>query len=270
MGKISNAIEKHKKEKEIKTKRLPIESLSGLDNNKNASLNSNHENFTAIDPKLVVYSVPESLDAENFKLLRSQILFPQNGERKRIIMITSSFPGEGKTFVAANLAASIAMGINEYVLLIDCDFRRPNLHKMLGYSNSEGLHEYLESKKDLHELIINTRIDKLSLLSSGRPTRKPAELLGSIEMREFLEEVKDRYQDRYIVIDAPPFQVTSEAGVLSHYVDGVVFVVKSGNTPKELIKKSVEKIGKKKIIGVVFNGFNQKQSRYGKYYKGYY
>jgi len=271
MGKIFDALERHKKEKSINAERLPIgESRNRIREvpKPSPALESFiHNDFS---PKLLALAAPESLDAENFKILRSQILFPKDGKRPRTIMVTSAFPGEGKTFLASNLAVSLALGINEYVLLIDCDLRRPYLHKMFGYSNFEGLHEYLTGRKELPDLLIRTSIEKLTLLTSGSAPPNPSELLSSIKMREFLEEVKDRYQDRFIIIDAPPSQVSAETNVLSNYVDGIIFVVMAKKSPKETIQRSIENLGRQKIFGIVFNGYSQSYKSYRKYYKNYY
>ena len=185
-------------------------------------------------------------------------------------MVASAVPGEGKTFVSANLAVSIALGIDEYVLLVDCDLRRPNLHEMLGYTNPEGLHEYLIGKKELPDLIIRTQIGKLSLLPGGNSPPNPSELLASTRMEAFLEEVKGRYEDRFIVIDSPPSQITSEANVLARHVDGVILVVMAQRSPRAVVSKTIDNLGREKILGVVFNGYSQDIKGYYKYYKKYY
>ena len=268
MGKISAALERYKEEISIKVEGLSTRdqtnmSKKGIQPAFNSELNI-QETFSS---KLVVFSAPESLDAENFKILRAQVLFPKNGEISRTIMVTSAYPGEGKTFVAANLAVSIAQGVNEYVLLIDCDLRNPKLHEMLGCSNKEGLHEYLKAKRKLPDLIIQTKIKKLSLLTAGSLPHNPAELLSSITMKHFLREVKERYQDRFIIIDATPCQFTAEAGVLANFVDGIIFVVMAQKSPRESIQGGIENIGKNKILGVVFNGYSKAHKRYRQYYK---
>jgi protein-tyrosine kinase len=261
MGKISDALERHKKEKLIRTEKLP-----------GGEPPLPHELIVqnGFSPKLLALSAPESLDAENFKTLRSQILFPKNGERPRTIMVTSAFPGEGKTFVSANLAVSLALGIDEYVLLVDCDLRKPNLHNMLGYTNTEGLYEYLVSRRGLPDLIVRTRIGKLSLLTAGTSSANAAELLASAMMKGFLEEVKGRYQDRFIIIDTTPSQGATEANVLANHVDGIIFVVMARKSPREPIQRSIESLGKKKILGIVFNGYSQNYKSYRKYYERYY
>jgi len=271
MGKIAEALEKHNKEKIIRTEVLPIGEKRKLPvEEASAAIPKDLTPEMGYDPKLVTLSAPDSVDAENFKVLRAQILFPKEGPSPRTIMVTSAFSEEGKSFVAGNLAISIALGINEHVLLVDCDFRRPSLQKTFGFMPCLGLCEYLNGRENLEDLIVNTRIPRLSLLPSGPVPPNPSELLASRKMRSFLEEVRNRYDDRYIIIDAAPSQVTSEASVLAQYVDGIIFVVMAGKSPRETVQKSIENIGRKKILGVVLNGYDQSKRGYRKYYKKYY
>jgi len=272
VGKIFDALERHKKEKSLgRIERLPVdEPEKQVEKGPEPLSVPKLVPLSNLDHKLVVASAPDSMDAENFKILRTQVLFPKDGKRPRTILITSSFPGEGKTFVAANLAVSIAQSIDEYVLLMDCDLRRPKLHNMLGLSNTEGLHEYLTGKKALPDVLIRTRFEKLSLLSAGRPSPNPSELLLSTRMKELFEKVKGRNRDRFIIIDAPPTQITAEAAVLSNYTEGAIFVVMAGKSPRATIQRNIEDLGKQKIIGIVFNGYSQSYKLYDKYYKKYY
>jgi protein-tyrosine kinase len=270
MGKITDAFERHQRERTVKTERFPLRQ-SGDFAPEEAVSPLVHETFLhrRFNPKLVVLSAPESIDAENFKILKSHVLFPKQGQVPRTIMITSAFPGEGKTFVAANFGVSIAQGVNEHVLLVDCDLRNPQLNTMLGYSNAQGLHEYLTGKAELSDLVIPTRINKLSLLTAGKTARNPGELISSAKMRDFLQEVKERYHDRYVILDATPSQITAETNVLANHVDGIIFVVMAGKSPRENIQRSIEDLGKKKVLGIVFNGYSQSRKPYYKYYKRY-
>ena len=261
MGKLSDALERQQNEKEIKIKMLQPkprtqDPVSSIPNN--------------IDPRLVACSTPGSIEAENFMALKAHILFAKDGNKPRTIMVTSAIPGEGKTFVAANLAVSLSKGVNEHALLIDCDFHRPSLHKILGYSNREGLQDYLEGKMELADLLIRTKIDKLSLLTAGTPTPNPSELLTSKKVKEFFEEVKERYPDRYIVVDCAPAHLLSEASILANYVDCVIFVVLAQKAPRGLISKCIENIGKENILGIVFNGYDTTSKTYSNYYQKYY
>jgi protein-tyrosine kinase len=195
--------------------------------------------------------------AESIRILRSRILHPQDGrERPQTIMITSSAPQEGKSFVSANLAVTMARGLDQYSLLVDCDLRRPSQAKLFGLSSvcKRGLSDYLKEDCDLSEFIYKTSVEKLSILASGAPPVNPAELLSSERMARLVDELSGRYSDRFIIFDSPPYHIASEAGVLAKEVDGVVLVVGYGKSDRSQVKSMVELIGAEKIIGVVFNG----------------
>jgi len=206
--------------------------------------------------------------AEQYKMLRSQLLFPAGGSVPKTILVTSAIPGEGKSIVSSNLAISIALGKQEHVLLIEGDLRRPSLATLFGLKNSRGLSDYLLEEDELSNLLCKTAVDKLTLLPGGRLTKNPYELLSSQRMIDLLEEVRDRYQDRYIILDSTPAQVAAETSVLSKFIDGIILVVRYGKSSRKVIRETVEKIGKEKFIGVVFNGLEGKYpNRY--YYKYY-
>jgi len=223
-----------------------------------------------IDEKLVVFHQPDSLAAENFKILRSQIIYPSDGKAKRTILVTSALAQEGKTFVTCNLALSIAQGLDPYCLLIDGDLRRPSVHKMLGISSNQmGLADFLVRGGSLGSYLIKTDITKLTVLPAGHIPRNPAELLTSSNMKSLLKEAKSRYEDRFIVIDSPPVNLASETRDLALSVDAVIFVVRYGKTSRETIQEAIEKIGKERILGVVFNGFEVTPKKYSYYKKDY-
>jgi exopolysaccharide/PEP-CTERM locus tyrosine autokinase len=274
MGKIADALERHKKEKSQKIEFLhdskPARPMETAKDDREIALAKEVCTLYECNPKVVVLSKPESADAESFKLLRAQILFARGRQRPRTIMVTSTFPGEGKTFVAANLAAGLALSIDESVLLIDCDLRRPRVHDMFGCPNTSGLHEYLIEGKRLDDLLIQSHIEKLSLLPAGKVPRNPTEILSSKAMRTFLEHIKQRYLDRFIIIDSSPSHITAEAKVLGEYVDGVILVIMAGKSPRKDVQKAIHNLGKDRILGVVFNGYGQDTKKYYKYYKKYY
>lgn len=271
MGKISDALEKSKKENTIKLEKLPVRTVEPATDKETPSIPvMNKITSHNINNKLIVITAPDSYEAESFKLLRAQILFAKNREKPKIIMVTSAMPGDGKTFVAANLAASIALGIDEHVLLVDGDLRRPNLHKMFGISNKSGLHEYLKKEKDLSELLIKTSINKLSFLPAGSAPHNPSELLASGDMKSFLEEVRERYDDRFIILDTPPSQIMAESNVMSNFVDGIIFVIRESMTPRDMVRKAINALGKDKILGTVVNAHSQLQKSQEEYYGRYY
>jgi exopolysaccharide/PEP-CTERM locus tyrosine autokinase len=191
---------------------------------------------------------------EVFKVLRSQILHPKNGEAvPRTIMITSATAKEGKSFVSANLAVSFAYGVDQYALLVDCDLRRPAIASLFGMDRDAGLADYLQGQVVMPEAIKKTMISKLSVLPSGSHVVNPAELLGSARMQALVKDLSDRFEDRTIIFDTPPVLVASETSVLARLVDGVILVVRQGVAKKNEIEEAVDMIGAKRLIGVVFN-----------------
>jgi protein-tyrosine kinase len=275
VGKIADALERHDKEKVVelddlkdeKPRRLVVEEPEVKQARQIASDLISEQKFS---DTLVMLSSPDSADAETFKVLRGQILFPKDRKVPRSMLVTSTFPAEGKTYVAANLAATLALSIDEYVLAIDADLRRPKLHRLFGYGKVKGLHEYLVGSSKIEELILKSGIEKLSLLPAGKPPRNPTELLSSNMMLKFLEEVKERHQDRFLIIDSPPSSVTAESKFLAQHVDGIIYVVMANKTPRKDIEKAIDNIGREKILGIVFNGYEQVRKSYYRYYDRYY
>jgi capsular exopolysaccharide synthesis family protein len=224
----------------------------------------------AIDHNLVALTDPHSPEAEQFKILRTNILFPLVGSPPRSILVTSAGPGEGKTFTAANLAISIALNINRHVLLIDADMRRPKLHARFGFGSVPGLSDYLAKGRLLPSLLLKTKVDKLTLLAAGPPPDNPAELIGAERMSSLLAEVTNRYPDRIVVIDAPPPALAAETSVLARQVDGILVVVRYGSTRRNDLADLVAQVGEKKILGSIVNYIENPTSRYYGYkYAGY-
>lgn len=248
-------IENEAREKQVASQVTPSDANKILYNSNN------------IDKNLVALLKPKSFEAEQFKMLRTSLLFPVSGKVPRSIMVTSSVPSEGKSFVSANLAVSIAQSIQEHVLLVDCDMRRSCLHKLFGFGEIPGLSDYLSNGTSLSSVLVKTDVNKLTILPGGKPPQNPTELLSSRQMSKLLEELKERYSDRYIVIDTPPPLMTAETCALSRQVDGILLVVKYGTTPRKMVMDLIEMIGKEKILGVVLNKFNMKLSRYYGYRK---
>ena len=221
------------------------------------------------DPNLVAFYNPQSIEAELFKVLRTNLLFPANGRPPKSIMVTSAGPGEGKSLVSANLAVSIAKGIEEHVLLIDSDLRKPSIDNYFGIVQAEGLSEYLTIGRDVSRYFTKSPVEKLTILTAGEPPANPTELLTTQKMKVLLDEVSQRYADRYIIIDSAPPAVASETAAVAKYVDGIIIVVRAGKTPRHAISEVIEQLGKEKILGIVLNHSDQNMKKYygyGKYY----
>ncbi|NLJ28518.1 MAG: polysaccharide biosynthesis tyrosine autokinase [Deltaproteobacteria bacterium] len=219
---------------------------------------------------LVAINKPGSLMAEYFRFLRTKILRPSTGTPPRSILVTSPLRGDGKTFVACNLAATISVSVEEYVLLIDTDLRGPQVHKVFGVeSNKEGLSTHLTHGTPLPDLLKKTILDKLTILPAGNSTRIPAELLSSEKMRELMRETRNRYSDRYVIIDGPPLELAPESSVIANEVDAVIMVVRYGKTPRNAVKSALERINKEKVLGIVFNAYDEPFKGH-EFYGGYY
>ena len=277
MGKIYDALEKAEKEKDhtVESGKSVTAQFNGSPVDKHEPLKSMNSLILSekADPNLVTYFKPQSLASEMFKILRGNILFPANKSKSpKSILVTSALPGEGKSFIASNLSVSIAQNIDEHVLLMDCDVRRPTIQKIFGLGDTIGLTEYLNQKVSLTDVLIKTDINKLTVLPGGSIPENPAELLSSKEMRELVAEVTLRYEDRYVILDSPPPQLTAETNAIAQQVDGVIIVVKTERTPRDLVAELFDNIGQEKVLGVVMNWFDLRSSSYdghGKYSKYY-
>ncbi len=222
-----------------------------------------------VDFRVVVYHNPESLAAEHFKVLRGNIMHPADGKGIKSVLITSALEQEGKTMVACNLAVSIAQSLDPYVMLIDADVRRPNVHNMLGLSKVKGLTDYLESDSPLSEYLIKCNIDKMTILQAGSLVRNPAEIMTSEKMKYLVKEVRQRYEDRFVVIDSPPVNLAAETLVLAQQVDAIVMVVRYGISDKNAVDEALNRLERGKILGMVFNGFEVTPRKYTYYKKRY-
>nr|WP_232370875.1 CpsD/CapB family tyrosine-protein kinase [Desulfogranum marinum] len=213
--------------------------------------------------------------AESIRTLRTRILYPVIGNTPRTLLITSASPGEGKSFICANLGISLAQGVDDYCILVDCDLRRPSQHQMFGVSNERGLVNHLQQNIAAEELIIKSGVDKLSILPAGPPPVNPAELSGSDSMIKLVNEMKERYDDRFVLLDSPPLHAAAETAVLAQHVDGVILVIRQGKSRREHVKALADTIGRDKIISVVFNAhqtnvLDTKIFGYQDYKAGYY
>jgi capsular exopolysaccharide synthesis family protein len=209
---------------------------------------------------------PKSHAAEAFRTLRTNIQFSSLDEELRTIVITSTQPGEGKSTVISNLGITMAQS-GKKVLLIDCDLRKPTIHKKLGISNQDGLTTLLAKEKSFLEAIRTTNINNFFVLTSGPIPPNPAELLGSKKMRALIEELKGQFD--VILFDAPPVLAVTDAQILATYCDGVVFVASFGQAEKQALvtaKELINKVGGK-LIGVVINKIPNNSRTY--YYYNY-
>lgn len=217
---------------------------------------------------------PRAQIADEFRVIKRPLLLNVHGKsaapavRSNLIMVTSSLPGEGKTFVSINLAISLAMELDKTVLLVDADVSRPTVLKRLGLPPSPGLLDLLNDPSlQLSDLLMRTNIDKLTLLPSGKADGHATELLASDAMNRLLDELARRYSDRIIVFDAPPLLPSTESRVLATFMGQVVLVVEADRTPQKTLNQALATIEACPIVLPLLNKISR--SEVGTYH-GYY
>jgi non-specific protein-tyrosine kinase len=229
------------------------------------SINYSTTKVKKIDHRLlqkgkVISLFHDSEKADQIKTLRTQILNKLKEIGGNSLLITSANPYEGKTFTAINLGVSIAQEFDRTVLLVDCDLKNhskphKNLGKdFLGTIMDEGLSNYLLDQGELQDLLINPGIERLVLLPAGRPLPNSAEMLSSPRMEMLVNDIKYRYPtDRIVIFDGPALLTSADPLVLTRFVDGILLVVEAEKTTTEDLKKIMELLKDKPIIGTVMN-----------------
>lgn len=218
--------------------------------------------------EFISHSDTKSQVSEAYTSIRTFLLFSSAGKPPKVMMVTSPRKEEGKTTTSVNTAISLTKSASR-VIIIDADMRRPKIHKVFNVSNTTGLSSFLSGNEEFSSsLIRNTRIPGLDIMSSGPLPPNPAELLSSYRLRDLIAGLYPLYN--FIIFDTPPLLGLADAAITSTQTDGVILVVKSGETPKEAAhqaKKILESVNAK-VLGVVLNAINESDLKYG--YSSYY
>jgi len=198
---------------------------------------------------IVSPNVPRNQVADQYRVIKRPLIMNAMGKgaamvaHGNLIMITSALPGEGKSFTAINLAMSIAMELDNTVMLVDADVARPSVMRMLGLPSSPGLLDIVvDESRDLSSVLLRTNVDKLTILPSGTPHPRATELLASDAMVRLLNEMATRYADRIVIFDSPPLLMTTEARVLATHMGQVVMVVHAGKTLQSQVRQALATI----------------------------
>jgi succinoglycan biosynthesis transport protein ExoP len=206
--------------------------------------------------------------SESIRNLRTSLLFAQNGVFPQTILVSSAVPAEGKTTISANLSVALAQ-LGKRVLSIDGDLRRPSVHRIFSMSNSTGLSEYLQGHGDWHSVVRPSGVAGLQVIVSGSRPPNPAELLSSHRMEELLRHACSQYD--VVVVDSPTLLRMADSRLLASYVEAVVLVVKSGDTPKKLVKEAFANLRSvsARVVGVVLNCVDLSHQEYSASYSNY-
>lgn len=213
---------------------------------------------------MIVEREPKSIAAESYRTLRTNLQYSSFDDDYKVIVVTSSEPGEGKSTTSGNLALSLAQS-DKKVILIDCDLRKPSIHKKFKLSNSAGLSDVIVEKESVTS--VGYKYNKnLTVLTSGKIPPNPAEMLGSKAMTALIDALKKIFD--YVILDTPPVQAVTDAQILSTKADGTILVVRAEKTKKDSVHNSVNLLKKvnANIIGTVLNGLEATSNNYYYYY----
>lgn len=223
-----------------------------------------------IDRMAICFHKPASFAAEAYRSVRSAIMLGNFGQGIRILQVTSSEAGAGKSTMSTNLAITVAQS-GKRCLLIDADCRRPAQHKMFGVTNDIGLSSVIQEKAEIPDAIRTTDVERLDLMTSGPRPSNPSELLMSEAFRNLLEKLRESYD--FIVIDSPPVLAVTDAGIVSPHCDGVLFLTRLGRNSRVISVRGIERLRMvgAKVMGVALNAVSQEKSEYGlgRYQGGY-
>ncbi len=209
----------------------------------------------------------QAMGTEEFRTLRSRLYQIRQRKPLTTVVVSSALPGEGKSFVAANLAQAVVRQHGRSALLIDADLRWSRLHQYLGAPEHPGLTEYLAGKADEFAVIQRSPLENLFFIPGGKPAQNPAELLGSGRMQPLLRRMAGIFD--WVIIDSPPAVPVTDASVMADMADGVLMVVEANSTPLEMATKARQEFANKPLLGVVLNRVPHKQA-YSRYYYGSY
>lgn len=204
-------------------------------------------------------------------LLKHAFREPADGQtNENLVLVTSSLPGEGKTFTAINLAISISMERDKTVLLVDADVVRPSVTAYLGIDAQAGLVDYLSDEtSNLSDFLLRTSVPNFGVLPAGRRDPHAAELLASARMAELMRELALRYRDRVAVFDGPPLLASNQARILAALAGQVVVVVEAEKTARGALQEALSRLDREKSIALVLNKRRPSKRDYSSYY-GYY
>jgi capsular exopolysaccharide synthesis family protein len=205
--------------------------------------------------------------AEQFRTLRSRLYQLRSNQTLRTVLITSSVPTEGKTFVTNNLAQAIVRQPDRRALIIDADLRCARLHVPLGAPSAPGLTEYLRGETDEISIIQHGPEGNLCFIPGGNEVTNPSELLSNGRLKKLLDRLAPIFD--WVLLDSPPCIPVADASILADFCDGVILVVKAGSTPSEVAKKACQELSGGNVVGVVLNAVDKTVGYHSYYYESY-
>lgn len=218
------------------------------------------------DPNVNVFSdaALSSHGAEQFRTLRSRLYQLRSSQPLRTLLVTSSVPGEGKTFIATNLAQAVVRQPDRRALIIDADLRCARLHTVLGAPSAPGLTDYLRGEADEMSVIQHGQEGNLCIIPGGNEVTNPSELLSNGRLKVLLERVTPVFD--WVILDSPPCLPVADAGILAELCDGVLLVVRAGSTPSSTVQRACQEMQSRNLVGVALNAVLQSHLHSSHYY----
>ena len=204
-----------------------------------------------VEPRLVTITHPHSTYCEEYRNLRTQILHKSQRQKLQSIVVASINPSEGKTITALNLSWLLAQTDGVKCLIIDSDLRMPSLTDYLGIETDKGLSDILTNDADLRDSIIRLEPAGLHLLPGGEARSDVAELISGPKFKEILRQAREMFD--YVIIDAPPLGIFTDANILINHADGAMLVIRAGRTSYSAVDRILETLPKDRMMGVVLN-----------------
>jgi len=218
-------------------------------------------NKTMLDNNLVAGLRGNPLQ-DTYRMLRTRIMKEMDANGWRMLMVTGAHQGAGKTMTAANLAIAIAMDVNRTVLLVDADLRQPSVHEYFGYQPELGFSDALLHDAPVEDMLFHpNNIDRLVVLPGRERIGDSAEMLGSPRAGKIASEIKNRYDDRIVIVDAPPVLSSDDVAVTDRYVDAVLLVTEAGVTKRDELSETMRVLGDIPVLGTVLNKAPQAKIR---------
>lgn len=267
MDRIKKALEKSKSRKKVK---LQEESLPASETTEVHS----HADIEYTQSRRI--HVPQNILTENriiagnradpramsFRMLRTQVLQAMRENKWTSLAVTGPLPGVGKSLVATNLAISISLEVNQTVLLVDMDLRRPTVHKNFNFEPDYGLLDYLTNDVPLRDILVNPAFDRLVLLPGRGATSESSELLSSPKMLHLIKDIKSKYDSRIVIFDLPPLLNTDDAIVFLPHADATLLVVENGRNTQSDVQNSMRLLEGTNLIGTVLNKADEALKEY--------
>ncbi|WP_086934293.1 CpsD/CapB family tyrosine-protein kinase [Agarilytica rhodophyticola] len=204
----------------------------------------------------IIAGFNNNANSQTFRTLRTQVIQKMRENNWRSLAVTSPSAGEGKSIITANLAVAIAMEVNQTVLLVDLDLKKPSLGEMFGVDQEYGLLDYLKGRTELENIMVNPGVERLVLVPGKGSIERSSEVISTPKMVSFFNETKARYKSRIVIYDMPPVLPTDDVLSSVKNVDCALLVLEDGKNPEKDIVRAVRQLQKTSLIGTVLNKYH--------------